>query len=187
MKQFFVHYGFNESHGIAAALAKNEASSKPGTPEHLAAIVFLAFTYESALNHLGCLSIQSWEEHFERLSPEGKLALLTDRAKLTPDFNVVPYQSFKVLFKIRNSLAHPKVSVMEVSDEQLKNPKKWPRPKWMLQAGSLSIQSALSDLDAVIQELQSALHVSLPPKFLLAELVQRKFPGDTDAPDGQDA
>jgi hypothetical protein len=173
MDQVFTHYGFNESHGIASDLAKNEASHKPGTPEHLAAILFVAFTYESALNHLGSLSVQSWEEHFERLSPEAKLVLLAERAGLKPDFNAAPYQSFKLLFKIRNSLAHPKVSKIEVSNEQLKDPKKWPRPKWMIQAEGLSVRDALADLDSVVQELQASLGVNLPPKFLLMELFER--------------
>jgi hypothetical protein len=168
----FIHYGFNESHGIASDLSRSEAAQKHGTAEHLAAIVFIAFTYESALNHLGVTCVPSWEEHFERLSPEAKLALLTERAKLQPDFHSPPYQSFKLVFKIRNALAHPKISKLQVSEEQLKSPQVWPKPKWMSQAKGLSIESALADLDSVIDALQRALRIELPPRFLLTELVE---------------
>ena len=81
MKRFFVRYGFNQSHAIASDLSKAEASRTFGTPEHLAALVFVAFTYESALNHLGQLAFPTWDEHFDRLSPEAKLALLTDKGR----------------------------------------------------------------------------------------------------------
>ena len=173
MKRFFVRYGFNQSHAIASDLSKAEASRTFGTPEHLAALVFVAFTYESALNHLGQLAFPTWDEHFDRLSPEAKLALLTDKGRLAPDYTRRPYQSFSTVFKVRNGLAHPKVFEAEVTEEQLQQPDKWPRPKWIAQANTLDVARALADLDEVVQALQNALQVVLPPKFLLGEVVQR--------------
>ena len=170
MNQIFLHYGFNESRGIAANLVSAKESRKAGTPQHLAAIVFIAFTYESALNHLGQLALSSFEEHFERLSPEAKLNLLSDHAGLKPDFSNSPYQSFVAVFKIRNALAHLRQTEMKVSNEVLKQPKKWPRPIWMSQARGLDAARTLADLDKVIQQLEVALNITLPPRFILTEL-----------------
>jgi hypothetical protein len=173
MKQYFAHYGFNESYMIVQSLAGRETAEQEDSPERLAALVFLAFTYESALNHLGELAFPSWQEHFERLGPEGKLALLCEKARMKPDFSAPPFQSFSTVIKIRNGLAHHKVSFLEVSPKALNTPSQWPQPKWKMQARSLSIKSALSDLDAMIDQLQNLLEVWLPARFILMEHIQK--------------
>lgn len=171
MKNYFVHYGFNESYGIAKDLANVDANERPDATRHLASLVFIAFTYESAINHLGELTFPTWREHFERLSPEAKLALLADKSSIKTDFSCRPFQSFSTVFKVRNALAHPKVSELEVRAEHLNTPSEWPQPKWKAQASNLKMCDALSDLDGIILLLENALQVHLPPRFLLAEHV----------------
>jgi hypothetical protein len=41
----------------------------------------------------------------------------------------------------------------EARSETLKQPEKWPRPKWMSQTRSFNIADALADLDEVVQRL----------------------------------
>jgi hypothetical protein len=169
MKEYFAHYGFNESYSVAKSLSARADSDSPDSPNRLAAFVFIAFTYESALNHL----FKSWKDYFERLSPEAKLTLLTDKSGLKPDFTKPPFQSFVATIKIRNSLAHHKVEFLEVSEDQLKSPDLWPKPKWKNQMRSMSAGKALSDLDEVVQILENALGVWLPSRFIIMEQVQK--------------
>lgn len=174
MKQSFVHYGFNASRGIAKELIHSARDSPPGSPLHLASLVFAAFTYESALNQLGRLTFDAWDQHLDRLSIEGKLALLTEKARVEVDASRRPFQSLSLLLNVRNALAHPKISELDVTPEQLADPSKWPKPKWRTQAENLSASDALDDVEVVVSTLEQRLGVQLPPRFLLAEVVHNQ-------------
>jgi|GEM_PF-5585255 len=173
MKHYFAHYGFNQSYGIAKELAKADENGKTEPTKHLASLVFIAFTYESAINHIGELTFPSWKEHFEKLSPEAKLTLLSDKSGEVLDFGCRPFQSFNTIFKVRNALAHPKVSELEVSEEHLDEPDKWPQPKWKSMAKNLKLTDAIADLDAIILRLENSLGIHLPPRLILAAHVAR--------------
>jgi hypothetical protein len=70
-------------------------------------VVFLAFSIEAYLNHIGEGEVQYWKEDFENLRPVAKLRLLMNKYSGI-DFSRSPFQSFTDIFDIRNQLAHGK-------------------------------------------------------------------------------
>lgn len=70
-----------------------------------AATVFLAFTFEAYLNHVGAKEIPFWEE-IDRISNTEKLAVLSKQLGFKPDKSKRPFQTIKGLFELRNGLAH---------------------------------------------------------------------------------
>lgn len=81
-----------------------------------AASVFLAFTFEAYLNHVGEEEIPFWNE-IERIPYDAKLRVLAKHLKLKIDRGQPPFQLIGELFKLRNSLAHGRTQVIDVSYE----------------------------------------------------------------------
>lgn len=68
-------------------------------------MVFLAFSFEAYLNHVGAEEIPFWEE-IERISHSKKLAVLSKHLKFKIDTSCPPFQTLYELFKLRDALAH---------------------------------------------------------------------------------
>lgn len=69
------------------------------------AAVFLAFSFEAYLNHVGAEEISFWNE-IERISHSQKLLVLSKHLKFKADNSCRPFQTLKKLFELRNGLAH---------------------------------------------------------------------------------
>ncbi len=125
----------------------------------IASIVFIAFALEAYLNHLGSQLFTPWP-HLERsLSPSAKLALITDRLGLTPDLGCQPYQSFTLVFKLRNTMAHGKTELVSwkvKGDASGKPPMHYPLTDWEREANPTSVERLLTDAETIIKELHSA-------------------------------
>ena len=73
----------------------------------MAANVFAAFTFEAYLNTVGSGLIRFWSE-LEYLSPESKLACVTEQLGISLDAGRRPLQTIKPLVQFRNDIAHGK-------------------------------------------------------------------------------
>ena len=81
-----------------------------------AALVFQAFAFEAALNHIGSKTFACWSE-IEKLPSRTKLALISDKADLTVDYGSPPFQLLSDLLRYRNSVAHAHTENLDVSYE----------------------------------------------------------------------
>jgi len=79
----------------------------------MTAELFSAFCLEAYLNHLGSQKIPYWESVEKKLGPREKLGIICYEIGLKPDFGSRPFQSFRVLFQLRNSLVHGKTEYLE--------------------------------------------------------------------------
>ena len=79
----------------------------------MAAGVFSAFTVEAYMNHLGQNQVAGWGILERKLSPREKLDFLSTALHFTVDWSRRPYQSFDVMLKLRDALAHGKTEPIE--------------------------------------------------------------------------
>jgi hypothetical protein len=108
----------------ARARAKNEEGRFYNC---MTAELFSAFCLEAYLNHIGAQKIPYWESVEKKLGPTEKLEMICYEIGLKPDFGRRPFQSFRVLFQLRNSLVHGKTEYLEQSDEQFLEDEEQPK------------------------------------------------------------
>lgn len=133
----FVHYCFR---GLRQAKTTEEGSFY----NCLTAELFSAFSLEAYLNHLGVQKLPYWESVERKLGPNGKLKIICHELDLKPNFGTRPFQSFRILFQLRNSFVHGKTEYLEMNDEQslkVREKPKMPKTKWQ----------SLINLDMAIQ------------------------------------
>lgn len=140
--------------------------------DKISILILAAFTYESFLNHAGHFVIQCWDEHLKlRLSPQGKMALLCELAKIEPDYGNSPFQTFRTLMCLRNKLAHAETEYIELPAHLEADSESWPVPGWQILVENLDARRVLDDLDEIILTLETELHLTHVPALLLAEAV----------------
>lgn len=138
----------------------------------ISTILFCAFSLEGFLNHIGDELVENWNSSYEKLEPKKKLTFLTDKYNIKINFGNSPFQSFKVIFGIRNLLAHPKTKEHnKTSKFQLKisNTKKWDADIWEIYANLKNAEKILNDTKQIIDELSNKLPINKIPSFLLSE------------------
>ena len=92
-------------HTANVMLSKAEEEERGSYHTILTSILFLAFTFEAYLNHLGEQHMGIWDEE-ERLKVREKYDQICANLGVTPDNSRRPYQVINTLFKFRNGLAH---------------------------------------------------------------------------------
>lgn len=165
----------------------NMASEKAqnGTDESfydsMSCILFCALCLEAYLNHVGVTEFQFWEDDLENLNPMAKLRLIASERlktetvsayglslkrtpiKISIDFSRRPFQSFGIIFTIRNQLAHGKTQwVLETTQN--------PKAKWEKYCTAKQAKQFLKDTEEMIRTLHSKLYNSAPDPFT-ADLV----------------
>ena len=98
----------------------------------MATQLFSAFCLEAYLNHLGAEIFPFWGDIERKLGPSEKLQLISHQIGLRPNFGTRPFQSFKEIFQLRNSLAHGKTEHVKEENEQIlyEEDPKLPTAKW---------------------------------------------------------
>jgi len=109
------------------ALKRAKANEEGRFYSCMTAELFSAFCLEAYLNHLGSQKIPYWESVEKKLGPREKLEIICYEISLKPDFGFRPFQTFRVLFQVRNSLVHGKTEYLEQSDKQLLEAGEQPR------------------------------------------------------------
>jgi hypothetical protein len=96
----------------AACLSIEQAKTFEGdkglrTYHYLSSILFSAFCIEAYLNHVGEKLLHLWDTS-ERLKTQEKLEMIAapDQLNLPLDLSCRPFQSFRELFKFRDSIVH---------------------------------------------------------------------------------
>jgi hypothetical protein len=113
---------------IVAEEARERAKDEEGSFYNcMTAELFSAFCLEAYLNHLGAQKIPYWESVEKKLGPSEKLEIICHEIGLKPDFGRKPFQSFRILFQLRNSLVHGKTEYLEQSDEQFLEDEEQPK------------------------------------------------------------
>lgn len=83
----------------------------------MATCLFCAFTLESYLNHLGNLNFKCWADLERSLSPKAKLKIICEKLHFQVDNSKRPFQSFDLIFKLRNKLVHSRTEEIESTSE----------------------------------------------------------------------
>lgn len=138
-------------HAISDGTARPEGSFF----EWMTTAVFSAFALEAYLNHLGPQRFKCWEE-LERLSVEAKLSLVLEDLDKHPDFSQRPFQTIKVLLRLRNQLAHGKTERVEEETVQHLFPgerPRYPEVKWETLCTKSAASRFHEDSVAVIRKL----------------------------------
>jgi hypothetical protein len=84
--------------------------------QFLGSIVFTAFSLEAFLNHVGEAIFKSWPE-LEKLTPKGKVNLITEKLGVKVDYGSMPWQIIPEIIGVRNKIAHGKNELLR--DERM--------------------------------------------------------------------
>lgn len=162
---------------LAAANALlTQANQRAEFHNSMGCVLFCALAIEATLNHSGQgLFPDVWKEHLQRnLGPKDKLMLLEKHAAKSVDFGCKPFQSFDILFKLRNSLAHGVVENVAYGDAKhwiIYGEMKWPAAKWETVCNKGGAASLLKDTKEIIEFLYAIPGVEKIPSFVLSEHV----------------
>lgn len=137
----------------------------------ISTIIFCAFSLEGFLNHIGDELVIGWNELGKNLKPKEKLVLLIDKYNIKVDFGRSPFQSFRVIFEIRNQLAHPKTKKHINSKHKLKinDNVEWNADRWEIYANLKDAEKIFNDTKQIIDELSKKFPIEKVPNFLLSE------------------
>jgi hypothetical protein len=96
----------------------NQAENEPAGSyfQIMASLLFTAFTLEAYLNHIGQDMFKCWND-LERLSPEAKMKLISEKLGMKNDTGSNQFQMIKKLYSFRNDLAHGKTKILKASEE----------------------------------------------------------------------
>lgn len=136
----------------------------------MTAELFSAFSLEAYLNHLGEQKLPYWQSIERKLGPTEKLKILCHEMDLKPDFGVRQFQSFGILFQLRNSLVHGKTEYMETSGEQFLDDREKPnltKAKWQ---NLINLDMAIQltdDTQKMIEQLHAKSGMQRNPLFNL--------------------
>ena len=150
----------------------HQAENKDEYSNSVATIVFCAFSLEGFLNHVGKELVKDWNELYENLKPKAKLVLLTDKFNIEIDFSARSFQSFNVIFEIRNQLAHPKTKEYTKSSKfklHVTETKTWDAERWEIYANIKEAKKILDDTVQIVNELDKKFPIEKIPSFMLSE------------------
>jgi hypothetical protein len=118
--------------------------------------VFAAFTVEAFLNHLGRLKVPDWDARERRLRPGQKLKLLCVTRGWDIELGKRPFQTFRQMLRLRDSLAHGKTETVQ-SDRVLKRSPRdadsWLEPQWKKLCTVPSARRLVEDAEAIVTDL----------------------------------
>jgi hypothetical protein len=164
---------YTHNYLINAAKSLSERAQKDNElHDCIAGALFCALALEACLNYIGAEVFPIWESHLEgKLTPEGKLQLLTNRFEQRLDFGQRPFQAFRPLFQLRNQLAHGRVR--DLAYQGAKHwveyrGQRWPADQWEVLCGPEQVASVVSDAQEMISILHAMTGVETVPQFLLS-------------------
>jgi hypothetical protein len=118
--------------------------------------VFAAFTVEAFLNDVGQRKVRDWATIEPKSSPRQKLLLLREALHWSFDAGKRPFQTFRLMLRVRDALAHGK-TVTVVQDVIVTKPppdlEPWPEPEWKQLCSDNSTRRMVDDAEAIVREL----------------------------------
>lgn len=134
----------------------------------MASIVFSAFTLEAYFNYLGENIIPFWAQ-IEKLSPSKKLEILAIQLSSSIDYSRRPFQSFNLIFRARNSLAHGKTesvtenNILAIPDDFEPD---LPQADWQKLISLKNAEQFLDDTKEMIEYLHNASGLKFNPLMI---------------------
>jgi len=93
-------------------------NDQEGAVHHvMASLIFIAFTMEACLNHLGLSIFECWDDVERQLSPLSKLNLIVEKLGVKRNKGRRLYQTVSEVFTFRNLLAHGKSELLKSRNE----------------------------------------------------------------------
>lgn len=80
--------------------------------KYLSSVLFVAFSLEAFLNHVGEEIFTAWEE-MEKLPPKSKIAVICEKLAIKLNYGILPWQIIPEIIGIRNKIAHGKNSLLK--------------------------------------------------------------------------
>ena len=170
----FVVYGFAHLKAASEKMLKRVQEDKERWAECMAGLLLVALSHEAHLNHVGHRLFECWNDYLDRLSPEGKLRLICEKAGVEVDFGKRPFQSFRDVFRFRNSLVHAKTEYLDFDAGKVEETKELPSTDWQKFCSKENLERVQEDLESLIDLLQKESGVEKLPSFLLSEAVEIK-------------
>ncbi|MFH2065784.1 MAG: hypothetical protein ABIK15_11360 [Pseudomonadota bacterium] len=152
-------------HGSDVLLKKSNIDENGSYYTTMGSLLLTAFTFEAFLNHVGDKKIKFWDE-IEKLPVLGKYTVLCKEFGLETDWSKRPYQTFKLLFKFRNSIAHGKSEILEINKEVCATDEPWDHePKTKIEEYCTDENAARcrEDIEQIIIELNEAAELGKYP------------------------
>jgi hypothetical protein len=153
-------------HASHVMLNKAEKDEKGSYYQLMASLIFIAFTLEAYLNHIGKRIFGCWDD-LEQLSPQKKLNVIAEKLKVEKDDGKRPFQTVKELFKLRNDIAHGKSVFLKsenqisATDAELDNyMHRLLETEWEKYCNIENTQRAREDVKSIIQKLHNASGLS---------------------------
>jgi hypothetical protein len=100
-------------HASRVILEKAQQDPEGAFYQWMASLVFTAFMLEAFLNYVGQNVFKCWSDLERKLSPLGKLNLITEKLGVEKDNGKRPFQTVSALFEFRNAVAHGKTIRLE--------------------------------------------------------------------------
>lgn len=142
-------------HGSDVLLQKSTSEKNGSYYTTMGSLLLTAFTFEAFLNHLGDKQIKFWDE-IEKISIMDKYKVLCKELDIAPDFSTRPYQTLKLLFRFRNSIAHGRSVVLKITKDVSSSDEPWDHePKTDLEEYCTEDNAvrAREDIEKIIIEL----------------------------------
>ena len=93
-------------------------NDQQGSIHHvMASVIFIAFTMEAYLNHLGLGIFECWDDVERQLSPLSKLNFIAEKLGIKRNKGGRPYQTVSEVFTFRNLLAQVKSELLKSRNE----------------------------------------------------------------------
>ncbi len=102
----------NLYYGADVLIKKTEDDEKGSYFTTMGSILLTAFTIEAYLNHIGEKLFSFWEE-IESIRFMDKLRVISKHLEIEPDFSKRPYQTIRLLFRFRDSIAHGRSKILK--------------------------------------------------------------------------
>jgi hypothetical protein len=162
-------------HGAKVIHEKAVADPRGSHYAFMSALILLAFSVEAYCNAVGSSVFsdrwQSCDDPIERKSPLEKIALIASELDVSIDRSARPWQSLKILFRVRNWLAHGKVHAVRVEKMIPYSPDRsdylgdaYAKAPWDEFCNDAFITRAIEDVEALLR----GLHENVPaPKDAL--------------------
>lgn len=147
------------------ALDLAEETAEARLYHYMNSIIMSAFALEAYINHLCAEELPFWKE-IERLSPQKKLNIICSYLNFNLDKSQRPFQSFKQIFRIRNSLAHGRTETTHRNNEiELAGQTdfhKYKKTEWELACTKEGAERFFNDMTEMIEKLHTHTGQKLP-------------------------
>ena len=152
----FAHIHIGAKHMLEQAIKSEEGQLY----NFISCLVFSAFTLEAYFNHFGKLGNAEWDTIERGLSKLKKYKTFCKQHKIQYDFEKRPYSTIKELFTYRDSMAHGKSTVEDITKKVQIDPEHPNRffvgSGWMEYATLENSKKAIEDVELIVCELHSS-------------------------------